>query len=368
VPEVRDSELPHAPHRLLQLALDVVLLDQRADALLELLDGPPRANPPHVHDPRRAPVLVEQPLDESRNLPPTARVNQPPRHERDEDGGEHIVGDGTRDEVGKHRAHGRRVQRKVVDTPQGTDEALKELLAAVDPGQSRQQHARHLPLSVLLLEREHQDPLDHLVPEPRVLERRQLVLRLPALRVGKKVVQHRPHLPLESRDGQRQLQVAADELLYFGTALRPRHKRRRREERLGDGLVLEEVGDDGSHVFYSLGYVDQQVVELLEEEVDARLRLRALDGAALHQRRDERAQHVALPGGLVHADRQDLANQLGRQVPGAELLNALSRVPPALADQVLLRDEDRVHVHRLDRQRRAAALLGLALHRLLEGG
>jgi len=284
VPEVRDSELPHAPHRLLQLALDVVLLDQRADALLELLDGPPRANPPHVHDPRRAPVLVEQPLDESRNLPPTARVNQPPRHERDEDGGEHIVGDGTRDEVGKHRAHGRRVQRKVVDTPQGTDEALKELLAAVDPGQSRQQHARHLPLGVLLLQGGHQDALYYLIPVPCLLQVAELLYRL--LQIPRhKILRHQlPHSLLELGDGQGQLQLRrylVDDLLAQSLA---GHRREVLQNALGDYLVFHE---ESNRVCGKVDGVRRRLLRLLqpaEQRLQPRLHVGSLQGVPHHER------------------------------------------------------------------------------------
>jgi len=350
VPKVRHAELPHAPHRLLELPLHVVLLHERAHALLELLHRPPRPHPPHVHDARRAPVLVQEPVHKRRDLAAPPRLDDVGGHERHEDGRQHVVCDRARDEVGQHRAHGGRVQREVVDAPQRADEALEELLAPVHPRQPRQQHARHLPLRVLLLEGGDEHALDHLVPVPPLLQVTELLHRAPHLPRHEVLVDNLPHRRLELGDRQRELQLRrhlCDDLLAELVAGEGRDVF---EDSLGDHLVLEKEGNGVRRIVDGVGRALLRVLHPLERRLQPRLDVGGLEGAPVDQRGEELRPQAPLRLGAVHGGGEDTLHELGPELGEPHLVDADGGVGAALALDVLLQDKGGGGVDALERR------------------
>jgi len=183
-------------------------------------------------------VLLNKALDKRSNLLAPPRLHNPLRHKRHKHRRKHVVRNRTRNEVRKHRTHVGRVKRKVLNPPQRPDKPLKKLLAPVHPRQPRQEHARHLPLGVLLLQGHDEDALDNLVAEPPLLESLELLRRLLAVRVGKKVLKDRPHLLLVRRDGERELELPVDDLCDLPPPLPPRDEGEGGQDTLGQHVVL----------------------------------------------------------------------------------------------------------------------------------
>jgi len=277
VPKVGHPQLVHAPHRLVELPLHVVLLHKRRHALLELLHRPPSPHTPHVHDPSAA-VLLHQPLDERSNLRPPPLLHKPRRHKRHKPRRQHVIHNRPRNKVGKQRAHIRRVKRQVVDAPQRPDEPLKELLAPVHPRQPRQQQRRRLPLSAPLLQRNSYNPLHNHVPEPLLPEGSERVRGVSHVPRNKVLVDDGAHRLLELGDWQRQLQRPLD-LLEDGLPLLLAYEGREvAEDGLRKDLVLEEVCHSRGGILPAPRHLGLRGVEPLEHQLQARLDLRGLNG------------------------------------------------------------------------------------------
>jgi len=353
VPKVGHPQLVHAPHRLVELPLHVVLLHKRRHALLELLHRPPSPHTPHVHDPSAA-VLLHQPLDERSNLRPPPLLHKPRRHKRHKPRRQHVIHNRPRNKVGKQRAHIRRVKRQVVDAPQRPDEPLKELLAPVHPRQPRQQQRRRLPLSAPLLQRNSYNPLHNHVPEPLLLQLRKAVLGLKGLGVDEELLEESINLLLEDSDGEGKLELLAHKIHDRLANILTHNKGHRLEEGLGEALVFEEVCDHVRAVLDSTGHVELEVlIDRTKHKVHASLHVRRLDRAADDEGGDHLAKHLTLLVVLVEGDCEHFAHKLRVHVPASQLLDGEGGIAGALAAEELLGDVLSMLVHTLDREGRA---------------
>jgi len=331
VPKVWDAELPHAPHRLLELPLHVVLLHKRPHALLELLHAPPRPHPPHVHDPRRAPVLLNKALDKRSNLLAPPRLHNPLRHKRHKHRRKHVVRNRTRNEVRKHRTHVGRVKRKVLNPPQRPDKPLKKLLAPVHPRQPRQEHARHLPLGVLLLQGHDEDALDNLVAVPRLLEVRELLDGATHLPPNEVLAHNLPHRGLELGDGERQLQLCrhlGDDFLAQLVASKGGDVL---EKRLGHHLVFQKGRNSVRGPVRGVGRRLLRLLRLLQGGLEPGLDVGGLQGSPHDQGGEELGPLVPLLFGPHHRGHEHALHEFGPVLGVSHLVHAHGGIRAALA-------------------------------------